>query len=214
MKQHNEELPPGLSFAIGTDKEDQSILSKYQPIIRIRGEIDETTAKAFIEAVDELKYIRKLDLAVIEIASEGGSVAACNEILSCMNGSGMKFVTYCSSYAYSAAAAILSAGDKGMRFMSPHADAMIHGFITMIGMAPVEEQVSEVQFHERLNDRFLARIAKNCGTTLKRLKDRIQKSGSRNLWLTPDEALEVGLVDHVGIPTIQMSTSYEIQGYK
>ncbi len=214
MKKHNEELPPSLISALAMDLGTPDLLSKFQPIIRIRGEVDDVMANSFQEAVDELKYNRKLDVAIVEIASEGGSVTACNEILSCMSGSGLHFVTYCSSYAYSAAAAILSHGDKGMRFMSPYADAMIHGFVTSTGMAPVEEQVSEIHFHEVLNDRFLSRIAKNCGISLKKLKDQIKKTGSRNLWLTPEDALNIGLVDHIGIPSLEIKSTYEINGYK
>ena len=197
-----------LADLLGADDDD--IGSPYAPIIYIHGEITSSMARAFIKTVDKFKANRA-ELIMLDIASEGGSLFALNQMLSVMDGTDIKFATYCSSHAFSAAAVLLSAGQKDLRFMSPHGCAMIHSILYATDFQGIEEHTIETEFNNRLNDRLLSILARNMKTTLAKLKKRIKGDGSRNLWLLPEECLETNLVDTIGIPTVSVSPSINLQ---
>lgn len=189
---------------------DDDIACSYAPVIYLHGEITAAMAKKFIRAVD--RYMENnADLIMLDIASEGGSLFALNQMLSVMDGSSAKFATYCSSHAFSAAAVLLSAGDPGLRFISPHGCAMIHSILYATDFQGIEEHTAEADFNNRLNDRLLNVLAKNMKTTVAKLKKRIKATGIRNLWLLPEESLEINLVDTVGIPSVRVTPSINLQ---
>lgn len=185
-----------------------SILSPYAPVITIRGEIDQQTAAAFHSAVEKLKHQRKAEVAMIEISSVGGEVFAAFEILNDMKASGIHWITYNKSHAFSAGALILSAGE--MRVMAPLATAMIHGMSGGIGYKGIEEISAEVQHDVQLNDMLLDEIAKNCKTTVAKLKKMIKDSGSRDLWLMPQDALKLKLVEKIGVAALNPMMGFQL----
>lgn len=185
-----------------------SILSPYAPVITIRGEIDQQTAAAFHSATEKLKHQRKTEVAMIEISSVGGEVFAAFEILNTMKASGIHWITYNKSHAFSAGALILSAGE--MRVMAPLATAMIHGMSGGIGYKGIEEISAEVQHDVQLNDMLLDEIAKNCKTTVAKLKKMIKDSGSRDLWLMPQDALKLKLVEKIGVAALNPVMGFQL----
>ena len=121
-----------------------SMLSNYAPVITIRGEITERTAQNFRAAVDKLKYQRQSEVALLEINSVGGEVYAAFEMLNTIRSSGMDWITYNASHAFSAGALLLSAGTSQARFMSPKSTAMIHGLSGGIGYSGIDEIAAQV----------------------------------------------------------------------
>lgn len=185
-----------------------SILSPHAPVITIRGEIDQQTAAAFHSATEKLQHQRKTEVAMIEISSVGGEVFAAFEILNTMKASGIHWITYNKSHAFSAGALILSAGE--MRVMAPLATAMIHGMSGGIGYKGIEEISAEVQHDVQLNDMLLDEIAKNCKTTVAKLKKMIKDSGSRDLWLMPQDALKLKLVEKIGVASLNPVMGFQL----
>lgn len=188
------------------------ILSPYTPTIYLHGELDAALARQFVEAVEVLTYERKVSAAVIDIATDGGDYFAVSVILSAMAGSSIAFSTYASGQAYSAGALVLSAGKHGARFISPYGAAMIHGMLIAVSPQGVEDAAGQARFDERLNESMMSTFAKNCGLTRADLVDRIAKTGGRCLWLTPEDALALGLVDHIGIPHVTSETQFGVAG--
>ena len=130
------------------------------------------------------------------------------EILNTMKASGIHWITYNKSHAFSAGALILSAGD--MRVMAPLATAMIHGMSGGIGYKGIEEISAEVQHDVQLNDMLLDEIAKNCKTTVAKLKKMIKDSGSRDLWLMPQDALKLKLVEKIGVAALNPVMGFQL----
>lgn len=186
------------------------ILSLYTPTIYLHGELDAAMARQFVEAVEVLTYERKVSAAVIDIATDGGDYFAVSVILSAMAGSSIAFSTYASGQAYSAGALVLSAGKRGARFISPHGAAMIHGMLIAVSPQGVEDAAGQARFDERLNESMMTTFARNCGMTRADLVERIAKTGGRCLWLTPEDALAIQLVDHIGIPHITSETQFGV----
>jgi ATP-dependent protease ClpP protease subunit len=78
----------------------------------------------------------------------------------------------------------------------------------------VEDVAGQARFDERLNQAMLVYLAKNCNTTIRKLKSVIADDGGRTLWLMPEQALKLHLVDHIGIPVVTQEISYGLEGFK
>ncbi len=100
--------------------------------------------------------------------------------------------TYCIGRAYSGAALLLTAGEKGKRFILPHAKVMIHqpyGGIT--GQAEdIRLQAEQIIKSKRALIEILAR---HTGQT----PERIREDSERDRYFSAGEAKEYGLVDEV-----------------
>ncbi len=190
------------------------LLSPFTPTIYIHGEIDQALSRSFVEALEELRFGRQVTAALLDIASDGGDYFALATMLSAMAGSRLPLATFASGHAFSAAAVLLSAGRRGARFMSPYGAAMIHGMITAHPPQGVEEVAGQTKFEEKLNRNLMGVFARNCGSTLKQLEAQIRAGGSRALWLLPEQAKALGLVDHIGIPSVTQQVSYDLEGLK
>lgn len=188
-----------------------SILSPHTPVICIRGEINEETAAAFREAVDELVYERHSEIALIELNSPGGEVLACFEILNIMKGAKIQWATYCASYAMSAAAVILSAGEPGRRFMSPLSTAMIHEVSGSSGWGHISQVRTSAKWMDTLNKLIVRELCENCDITLEEFTKRMKACDGPDMYLTPEEAKKFGLVDEVAIVTLAQSQAYQIE---
>lgn len=192
----------------------ERVLSPYTPTVYVHGEITPPMARRFQEALDVLTFERQVSAALIDIASDGGDLFALASMLSAMASSRLTIVTFASGQAFSAAAILLSAGKQGGRFMSPYGAAMIHGILTSVAPQGVEDVAGQAKFDEKLNTTMMTFLAKNCGATLKGLKSAIAQGGGRSLWLMPEDAKALGLVDHIGIPALTQEVSYGVEGFK
>jgi ATP-dependent Clp protease protease subunit len=180
-------------------------MSEHEPIIYLHGPIDEQLALKFIDAVSNLQHGVSIPVpvAIIDINTPGGDLTAMNTILSTMKGSEIKFATYNSSESSSAGAIILSAGEKGMRHVSPFGTTMVHEMLCGTPLEPIEDAQRRIDFLTRQNEAMIDFLAKNCGKTVKYIKKRIKDSGGRDLYLSPTEAVEFGIVDRIGIPRFE-----------
>ncbi|HJV22802.1 MAG TPA: ATP-dependent Clp protease proteolytic subunit [Holophagaceae bacterium] len=192
----------------------ERILSPHTTTIYVHGEMDQPMARRFVEALEELRFGRQASAALIDIASDGGEYFALATMLSAMAGSHMALATFASGHAFSAAAILLSAGHPNCRFISPYGAAMVHSLITAHPPQGIEELEGLTKFEASLNHRLMATFAKNCGTTAKKLDADIRAGGGRTLWLLPEQAKALGLVDHIGIPGITQQMSYDLEGVK
>ena len=126
------------------------------------------------------------------INSPGGHVSAGLAILDTMNHIQPNVSTVCVGMAASMGAVLLSAGQKGKRFVLPNAEVMIHqpsGGAE--GMAAAIEITAKqiLKLRERLN-RILA---KNTGQKV----EKIATDVDRDFFMTAEEAVKYGIVDKV-----------------
>ena len=187
------------------------IIDPNQPVIYLHGTIDALMASRFIGAVSELDNNSKVSLAIVDINSEGGDLDALNSILTTMRGANTRLATFVRAEASSAAAVILSAGTAGLRYASPHSYVMLHGMSVGCPLETLEDVNNRIAFLKNQNDRMLDFVAKNCGKTLAKLKKIFIANGSRDLYLTPQAALEFGIIDVIGIPKLSMDLELTIK---
>jgi len=126
------------------------------------------------------------------INSPGGHVSAGLAILDTMNHIQPNVSTVCVGLAASMAAVLLSAGQKGKRFVLPNAEVMIHqpsgGAEGMA--ADIEITAKQIlKLRERLNKI----LAKNTGQKV----EKIATDVDRDFFMTAEEAVKYGIVDKV-----------------
>jgi ATP-dependent Clp protease protease subunit len=154
--------------------------------------IDDAVADAlvaqllFLEAEDPEKDIQ------IYINSPGGSVTAGLAIYDTMQQVAPDVVTICYGLAASMGAFLLSGGTKGKRLALPNARIMIH---QPLGGAQgqaidIEIQAREILF---LKDTLNGLMAEHTGQPL----EKIAEDTDRDYFLSPQEAVEYGLIDRV-----------------
>ncbi|MBW4461430.1 MAG: ATP-dependent Clp endopeptidase proteolytic subunit ClpP [Nodosilinea sp. WJT8-NPBG4] len=140
----------------------------------------------FLEAEDPDKDI------YLYINSPGGSVSAGLGIYDTMNHIRPQICTICVGLAASMGAFLLTAGEKGKRMSLPNSRIMIHQPLGGAqGQATdIEIQAKEILYlKKQLNDA----IAKNTGQSI----DKIAQDTERDFFMSPQEAVEYGLIDQV-----------------
>ena len=126
------------------------------------------------------------------INSPGGSVTSALGIYDTMTFIKPKVSTICMGQAASAAAILLAAGEKGKRFILPHARVLIHqphggaeGQSTDIEIAAKEVQ--------RIRDQLDTILADKTGQPV----EKITADTDRDFIMNAEEAVEYGIVDQV-----------------
>ena len=145
-----------------------------------------TAQLLFLEAEDPDKDIQ------FYINSPGGSVTDGMMIYDTMQHIKPDVQTICMGMAASMGAVLLTAGTKGKRFILPNAEVMIHQ-----PLGGAQGQATDILIaadHIKITKQKLNKIlADASGQSL----ETIEKDVERDNWMTAEEALKYGLVDHI-----------------
>lgn len=155
------------------------------------GQVDDKSAK---HVIDRLMYLDAIDTKDIHlyINSPGGYVTAGFAIYDCMKSLKSEVSTICMGFAASMGSILLSAGEKGKRFIQPHARVMIH---QPSGGARGRASDIEITAQEILKTKELSArlLAENCGQSI----EKVMKDFNRDHWMGADESIAYGIVDKV-----------------
>ena len=129
---------------------------------------------------------------MLYINSPGGSVTAGFAIYDTMQHIRSDVSTICLGQAASMGAFLLSSGTKGKRLALPHSRVLIH---QPLGGAQGQATDIEIQAAEilRIKKALNEILASNTGQSIK----KIEKDTDRDYIMTPEEALEYGMIDRV-----------------
>lgn len=161
-------------------------------IIFLSEEVNDTTASLvvaqmlYLEAKDPDKDIQ------FYINSPGGSVTAGMAIYDTMQYIKCDVATICVGLAASMGAFLLSAGTKGKRMALPNSEIMIHQ-----PSAGTQGQITDMTIHlrrlEKVKERMNRILSENTGKPY----EEVVAACERDNFLSPQEALEFGLIDRV-----------------
>lgn len=160
-------------------------------IIILSGEIDDNLANSIVA---QLLYLDSLnhDSINLYINSPGGSITAGMAIYDTMNYIKSKVSTICIGMAASMAAFLLSSGEKGMRFILPNGEVMIHQ-----PLGGAQGQATEIKIAAerilKLKEKLNKILSENTGQSL----EKISHDTERDYFLSADDALEYGLIDKI-----------------
>jgi ATP-dependent Clp protease protease subunit len=161
-------------------------------IILLGSEIDDVEANLiiaqllFLDADDPDKDIS------LYINSPGGSVTAGLAIYDTLQHIKSPVATICLGQAASMGAFLLAAGTKGKRYSLPNAQVMIH---QPMGGARGQATDIEIQANEilRLKNRLNALLSYHTGQSVARIEQDVE----RDNFMTPEQALEYGMIDKI-----------------
>jgi ATP-dependent Clp protease, protease subunit len=161
-------------------------------IIFLDGPIHDGNANLIVMKLLYLQSENKHQDIHFYINSPGGSVTATLAVYDTMAYLEPAVATYCVGMAASGAAVLMAGGEKGKRFILPHAKMMIHQPYGQVGgqVSDIEIQAREIlETRETLN-RILAN---HTGQDI----DVIARDTERDRYLNAIQAKEYGLVDQV-----------------
>ena len=161
-------------------------------IIFLGTEIDDEVANSVVAQLLLLDSENPEKDIMLYINSPGGVITAGMAIYDTMNLIKADVQTICLGEAASMGAFLLSAGAKGKRMALPSARIMIH---QPLGGAKGQATDIEIQAAEilRIKKSLNEILASNTGQSIK----KIEKDTDRDYIMTPQEALEYGMIDKV-----------------
>ena len=161
-------------------------------IIFLGDQVTDTTAELivaqmlFLESEDPDKDIQ------FYINSPGGSISAGMAIYDTMQFVQCDVSTICVGMAASMGAFLLAGGTKGKRYSLPHSEILIHQ-----PLGGTEGQASDIAIQAAhmaaIKERMNRILAENTGQPI----EKIERDTDRDNWMTPEQALEYGLIDRI-----------------
>ncbi|MEM6894293.1 MAG: ATP-dependent Clp protease proteolytic subunit [Bacteroidota bacterium] len=155
------------------------------------GMVDDDSAK---HVIDRLMYLdlQSNDEIQLIINSPGGYVTSGFAMYDTIKQIKSPVSTICSGLAASMGSILLSVGEKGRRFIQPHARVMIH---QPSGGAQGQASNIEIQAREIIKTKELGAqiLADNCGQTF----EKVMKDFDRDYWMGAEESVEYGIVDGI-----------------
>lgn len=171
------------------DKIDGKLLEERK--VFLWGMVDDKSARHIVE---RLMYLDALSQDEIKfyINSPGGYVTSGFSIYDTMREIKSPVTTICTGLAASMGSILLSAGDKGKRFIQPHARVMIHqpsGGARGVA-SDIEITAQEILKTKEISARILA---ENCGQDF----EKVMKDFNRDHWMDASESAAYGIVDGI-----------------
>jgi ATP-dependent Clp protease protease subunit len=161
-------------------------------IVFLQTPIDDQVAAAICLQLIWLEF-KNADRAInLYINSPGGDITALFAIYDTMQYVKNDISVVCLGQAASAAAVLLSAGTKGLRYALPHSRIMLHQpYGGVAGQASdIEIQAKEIL---RMREEIDQVLAHHTGQPI----ERISKDTNRDFYLSAPEAVEYGIIDEV-----------------
>ena len=169
-------------------------------IIILSEEVNDTTASL---VVAQLLYLESQDPdkdISFYINSPGGSISAGMAIYDTMQYIKCDVSTICIGMAASMGSFLLAAGAKGKRYALPNSEIMIHQ-----PLGGFQGQATDVDIHARemlrIKERLNTMLAENTGKSY----DEVVRATERDNFLTPEQALEFGIIDRVLVSRSDMT---------
>lgn len=179
---------------IDTDNGQMDVISRLlkDRILLLGQGVDDEVANVLVA---QLLYLANEDPTkdiTLYINSPGGSVSAGMAIYDTMQYVPCDVATVCFGMAASMGAFLLGAGAKGKRRALPNSRIMIHQPLggAQGQAADIEIQAKEILFIREVLNTY---IAEYCDQP----KDKVEQDCDRDFFMTPEEAVEYGIIDEV-----------------
>ena len=178
----------------GTGERSYDIFSRLlkERIIFLGDQVTDASAELivaqmlFLEGEDPEKDIQ------FYINSPGGSISAGMAIYDTMQFVKCNVSTICVGMAASMGSFLLAGGTKGKRYSLPHSEILIHQ-----PLGGTEGQASDIAIQAAhmaaIKERMNRLLAQNTGQPY----EKIVRDTDRDNWMTPEQALEYGLIDRI-----------------
>lgn len=157
------------------------------------GDIDQETVITAIKGLYLMDTISDEPCEMF-ISSYGGDITEAHSLYDILGTVRCPVHTFAFGKCMSAAPLLLAAGEKGQRWVAPHAEFMAHDFSTNLDGKGADLR-SDLEWTEKINEKRLRLLAKNSSkpyTFWKRLSTK-----KTDFYFSADDAVEWGLADHI-----------------
>ncbi len=161
-------------------------------VVFLVGEINHASAARLMMQMFYLEHEKRGQDIHFYINSPGGSVDDTLAIYDTMRFLSSPVNTYCLGRAYSGGAVLLTAGEKGKRFILPHAKVMLHQPWGGVGGQAEDIRIQAEQIIKAKSE-MIRILARHTGQD----EDRVRADSERDKYFTAEEAKAYGLVDEV-----------------
>jgi len=170
---------------------DQKFLEQRK--IFLWGPVDDDSAKDIVSRLLYLESVKPGEKITFYINSPGGIITSGYSILDTMNLITSPVSTVCMGLAASMGSLLLSAGEKGGRYIYPLGEVLIH----QPSIEYLQGRASDIAIHARqiIKSKEIAAaiLAKNCGQPM----EKILKDFDRDYWMNAEESIAYGIVDKI-----------------
>lgn len=161
-------------------------------IIFVSGEVEDIMANSIIAQLLFLEKEAPNKDIFMYVNTPGGHIHSGLAIVDAMNHVKCKVATIGMGMCASMGSVILTAGEKGHRYMLPNAEVMIHQ-----PMGGAEGQATDLEIAARHILRSKERLVNIYVAQTGQKKEKVNKDLDRDYWMTAEEAVEYGLVDRI-----------------
>lgn len=192
-----------IPFVVEQDGRSERVYDIYSRLLKdniifVGSEITDELANTIIAQMLYLEAENPEKEISLYINSPGGSITAGIAIYDTMQFIRSDVVTICVGQAASMAAVLLAAGRKGKRYSLPNSRIILHqpfgGF---------RGQASDIAIQAREMLRIREQINEILARHTQQPKEKIQADIERDFIMTPEEALQYGLIDRVIVSRTQ-----------
>lgn len=178
-------------------------------IVQVRGDFNEESAELFANDFHTAEASGQ-DIVPIVIDSYGGDIYALLSMIDIIESSVVPVATIGIGKAMSAGAVLLSCGNDGLRFCSPHATVMIHS----AWEAGISGNADEVKVNAeelmRLNHKVLEILSINCGHPKDYFHKIMSAKKNTDWFLSAREAKKHKIINEIRIPEFFVEVSAKI----
>ena len=182
---------------------------KHSPVMIRVNDFTEEAAADFAAKMGVAQNTGQPVIPVI-IDSYGGQVYSLMSMIAAIKSSRIPVATIVEGKAMSCGVILASCGAKGLRFISEDATLMIHDVSSGAHGKNAEIQASADETR-RLNDKIYDILAQNTGKPAKWFHKKINKRGRADWFVEPYKAIEIGISDKIGVPTLDINVSVDIK---
>lgn len=150
------------------------------------------------------------DIIPIVIDSYGGYIDALFSMVDTIESCKVPVATIVQGKAMSCGAVLMTCGQEGYRFISPHSRVMIHEASSGEWGKVNDMEVSAKEIR-RLNNKLMKIMAKNCGHEANYFLDIMHEKNHADWYLTPQVAKSHNLVNHIKLPELKINVSVSME---
>jgi len=176
-------------------------------IVYLVGDISEDSAaqaRRDLEDAESSALTTGQKVIPLVIDSDGGCVYALFSIFDAIDACKLPIATIVEGKAFSAAAALFTAGTEGYRYIGPNATIMIHDIISIPPSGKTGEIKVDAKETERLNEAMLERMSKNCGHKKDYFSKAVHHLGHSDWYLDAKECKQRNIANHIRIPCMTL----------
>ena len=180
----------------------------WQPRVHRVNEMNEGSAKALADYVSEA-HDAQLPVIPIMIDTLGGDLYALFAMADTLASAKVPIATIITGKGMSAGAALFCCGTNGYRYIGPHASLMIHDVSSEEVSGKPHEMRADAEETDRLNSLMYEFMERKIGKRRGYLVKLAQKRGHADWYVTPEEAVRLGIANHIKTPTLTTTITVE-----